>query len=307
MVSRAHRAAAKLEQAWERWRVSHGLAAEPMPPVSSYVGYSIEEPWGRPRVVFGMDAHEAEVLAALLEGQEQGGLGAAQRPLVPIQEPAGTGGGPARINAEPAGNNGLRTEPAGSNGVPAGNNGVPAEPAVNIRVPAPTNGVPAANNGVPADDGVVTEGQATADEGVPTGASTTAVGDQSSEQAQPRAEDRERGQSPSAERAPVARSRPRSGRRPFTPRPAPDHAGDQPVRAHPGSSQEPRDADEGGPSGPAAGRKEGSDTTVAELAGWAAGELPGQASARLAAWAAVGGVPTHGHRESGANSTGTSH
>jgi hypothetical protein len=30
MVSRAHRAAAKLEQAWERWRASHGLAAEPM-------------------------------------------------------------------------------------------------------------------------------------------------------------------------------------------------------------------------------------------------------------------------------------
>jgi hypothetical protein len=32
------------------------------------------------------------------------------------------------------------------------------------------------------------------------------------------------------------------------------------------------------------------DTMVAELAGWAAGELPGQASARLAAWAAVGGT-----------------
>jgi hypothetical protein len=32
------------------------------------------------------------------------------------------------------------------------------------------------------------------------------------------------------------------------------------------------------------------DTMVAELAGWAAGELPGQASARLAAWSAVGGT-----------------
>jgi hypothetical protein len=29
---------------------------------------------------------------------------------------------------------------------------------------------------------------------------------------------------------------------------------------------------------------------AAELAGWAAGELPGQASARLAAWASVGGA-----------------
>ena len=283
MVSRAHRAAAKLEQAWERWRVSHELAAEPMPPVSSYVGYSLEAPWGRPRVVFGMDAHEAEVLAALLEGQEQGGLAAAQRPLVPIQEPVGPGIGPARSNTEPAGNNGVRAEPAGSNGVPT------------------------ANNRVPADDSVVTEGQAAMDEGVPTGAGTAAVGDQSSEQAQPPTEDRERGQSPSAEQAPVARSRSRSGRRPFTPRPAPDHAGDLPAGAHPGPRQDPQDGDEEGPAGPAAGRKEGSDTIVAELAGWAAGELPGQASARLAAWAAVGGVATPGHRESGATSTGSSH
>ena len=37
-------------------------------------------------------------------------------------------------------------------------------------------------------------------------------------------------------------------------------------------------------------------TIAAELAGWAAGELPGQASARLAAWAAIGGVPAPGYR-----------
>ncbi len=191
-------------------------------------------------------------------------------------------------------------EPAGDNGVPAESNGVRAEPAGN-------NGVPTANNRVPADDSVVTEGQAAMDEGVPTGAGTAAVGDQSSEQAQPPTEDRERGQSPSAEQAPVARSRSRSGRRPFTPRPAPDHAGDLPAGAHPGPRQDPQDGDEEGPAGPAAGRKEGSDTIVAELAGWAAGELPGQASARLAAWAAVGGVATQGHRESGATSTGSSH
>jgi hypothetical protein len=56
-----------LERAWERWRVTQGLEAEPLPPVSSYVGYSIEEPWGRPRVVFGVDAEDAERLAALLQ------------------------------------------------------------------------------------------------------------------------------------------------------------------------------------------------------------------------------------------------
>jgi hypothetical protein len=68
MVSRAHRAAVTLEQAWERWRVRQGLTAEPKPPVSSYVGYSIAEPEGRPRVVIGIDAAEAETLAALLDG-----------------------------------------------------------------------------------------------------------------------------------------------------------------------------------------------------------------------------------------------
>jgi hypothetical protein len=68
MVSRAHRAAVTLEQAWERWRLRQGIAAEPKPPVSSYVGYSIADPSGRPRVVFGVDAAEAEALAALLDG-----------------------------------------------------------------------------------------------------------------------------------------------------------------------------------------------------------------------------------------------
>ena len=78
LVSRAQRAATMLERAWERWRATQGLAAEPMPPVSSYVGYSIEEPWGRPRVVFGVDAEDAERLAALL--QESAGIGAEAMP-----------------------------------------------------------------------------------------------------------------------------------------------------------------------------------------------------------------------------------
>jgi hypothetical protein len=41
-----------------------------------------------------------------------------------------------------------------------------------------------------------------------------------------------------------------------------------------------------------------SGTIAAELAGWAAGELPGEASARLAAWATVGGVPAPAYRDS---------
>ncbi|HXW47245.1 MAG TPA: hypothetical protein VEL03_20800 [Streptosporangiaceae bacterium] len=38
--------------------------------MSSYVGYSLTEPWGQPRVVFGVDADEAERLAAILEGHD---------------------------------------------------------------------------------------------------------------------------------------------------------------------------------------------------------------------------------------------
>jgi hypothetical protein len=67
LVMRAQRAAMELERAWERWRSMHRLVPDPLPPVSSYVGYSMEEPWGQPRVVFGIDAREAEQFAALLD------------------------------------------------------------------------------------------------------------------------------------------------------------------------------------------------------------------------------------------------
>ena len=70
LVQRAERAATALEQAWGHWRVMHGLGTDPLPPVSSYVGYSLEEPWGQPRVVFGVGAEEAERLAALLAGHD---------------------------------------------------------------------------------------------------------------------------------------------------------------------------------------------------------------------------------------------
>ncbi|MGI9007599.1 MAG: hypothetical protein ACR2FU_15615, partial [Streptosporangiaceae bacterium] len=67
LVFRAQLAASALERAWQRWRVMHGLVADPMPAISSYVGYSLEEPWGQPRVVFGLSAEDAEQLAVLLE------------------------------------------------------------------------------------------------------------------------------------------------------------------------------------------------------------------------------------------------
>jgi hypothetical protein len=70
LVQRAERAAFALEHAWEHWRSQRGLAAEKPTPVSSYVGYSLEEPWGQPRVVFGLGAEEAEMLAAVLDGYD---------------------------------------------------------------------------------------------------------------------------------------------------------------------------------------------------------------------------------------------
>jgi len=70
LVQRAERAAFALERAWDRWRTMHGFGSDPLPPVSSYVGYSLEEPWGQPRVVFGVDAEEAELLANLLDGHD---------------------------------------------------------------------------------------------------------------------------------------------------------------------------------------------------------------------------------------------
>ena len=73
LVVRAQRAATELELAWHRWRSMHGLGADPPSPVSSYVGYSLEEPWGQPRVLFGADAAEAEQLAAFLNRHDCAG------------------------------------------------------------------------------------------------------------------------------------------------------------------------------------------------------------------------------------------
>ncbi len=61
----------------------------------------------------------------------------------------------------------------------------------------------------------------------------------------------------------------------------------------------------GGVNAGAAGRIGRSDSIAAELAGWASGELPGQASARLAAWAAIGGVPAQSYRPASASGIGS--
>ncbi|MCA2228965.1 hypothetical protein AB0L53_55705 [Nonomuraea sp. NPDC052129] len=75
LVSCAQRAATELERAWAQWRAGRDrgrgidVGAES---VASYVAHSLDHPWGRPRVVLGLDAEDARELAALLERQEVG-------------------------------------------------------------------------------------------------------------------------------------------------------------------------------------------------------------------------------------------
>jgi len=82
LVARAQRAATRLESAWEQWRALHGLAGAPGQPVVSYVGYSLKEPWGEPRVVIGIDADEAEYLAEFLDRDE-----CVRSGQIPVQQP----------------------------------------------------------------------------------------------------------------------------------------------------------------------------------------------------------------------------
>ncbi|MGO9500895.1 MAG: hypothetical protein ACLPUO_04745 [Streptosporangiaceae bacterium] len=127
LVLRAQRAASELERAWHRWRTMHGLEADPLPPVSSYVGYSLEEPWGQPRVVFGVDAEEAEQLAAVLDGHDcvgpihakVAGLPGVRQPAKPQapERPADTG--LVQVPAQAAASDdelSLAQKPAGASG-----------------------------------------------------------------------------------------------------------------------------------------------------------------------------------------------
>jgi hypothetical protein len=271
MVSRAHRAALALERAWERWRIMHGLSDEPMPPVSSYVGYSIEEPWGRPRVVFGVDAREAELLAALLDCHEC--VGPFYRPEPP-QPAAGRPADPDLVT--------------------------PAPRDVRARIPAQARREPGERD--PGDQaaalaGPPVPGQDQGEEGG--GSSQPAQGVADREQPgykpEPGTHESTAGTAPGFPEEPPARDRvPAAGEREAARRGSPaNHGGREPLAG----GQAPPLADAGGLT--ATQRLDAepgrADTLAAELAGWASGELPGQASARLAAWSAIGGVPASGH------------
>jgi hypothetical protein len=274
LVMRAQRAAAELERAWDRWRTIHGLGTDPLPPVSSYVGYSLEEPWGQPRVVFGIDAREAELLATLLDRHDFAGpiyAAVASRPgarpgeethgrpgepghgrvRVPTQAPSGapqrgpeTGGQTARPGPQA-----LRTPP----GPPVRREDT--EPALRAAsdADAPGSGAdeaPAAREVQDAGNGLVAfrprRGPAPRDE----------EGQEPDERAEP-------GRVPEDDQPTATWTRAN--------RPPGGHALPRQKRA--------------GAAKPSGGKQEakdrsGLDSLAADLAGWSAGELPGQASHR---------------------------
>ena len=273
LVSRAQRAATMLERAWDRWRAAHGLAAEPLPPVSSYVGYSIEEPWGRPRVVFGVDAADAEKLATLLQD-------CAAPPQQAMDEAR------ARIPAQ--GRN------ADLNGTCEQHSGATLEHSGTERSAGPAKGAHPVEAEAHPDD------QADAD-GVQEGGTTDLAvhSDGAGEDGAVRggrltgtAADAPEG-SPENLDLPVGQDDPVGQDGPATPDGSGSDQQELPAAADsqdPGESAVRKMQDASG-TGDARNAGHGvTDTMVAELAGWAAGELPGQASARLAAWAAVGGT-----------------
>jgi hypothetical protein len=287
LVSRAQRAATMLERAWDRWRAAHGLAAEPLPPVSSYVGYSIEEPWGRPRVVFGVDAADAEKLATLLQdcaAPPQQAMDEA-RARIPAQ------GRNADLNGTCEQHSGATLEHSGAT---LEHSGATLEHSGTERSAGPAKGAHPVEAEAHPDD------QADAD-GVQEGGTTdlavhsdAAGEDGAGESAAPdgTAADAPEG-SPENLDLPVGQDDPVGQDGPATPDGSGSDQQELPAAADsqdPGESAVRKMQDASG-TGDARNAGHGvTDTMVAELAGWAAGELPGQASARLAAWAAVGGT-----------------
>jgi hypothetical protein len=242
-----------LERAWDRWRAAHGLAAEPLPPVSSYVGYSIEEPWGRPRVVFGVDAADAEKLATLLQD-----CAAPQQAVDEARSRIPAQGRAAEVNGARAQGSSVQQAAGPVNGFhPVETEALPEDPSAPDRIP----------EGAITDFAVQSDG--TRDPAAPAPTAAGVPASTSDEDL----EDLDGLATPDSDSDQQERSA---------------DIDDEPVDDEPGQDvgdpQSAGDADDLSDAGHGV-----ADTMAAELAGWAAGELPGQASARLAAWATVGG------------------
>jgi hypothetical protein len=293
MVARAGYAAARLEQAWERWRALHGLSGS-SDPVASYVGYSHREPMGQPRVVIGVDAAEAEFFANFLEGHDCAapGLGgeASASPAAGLPT-----AGPASAEVRPV--NGSGRLPVNGTNSPLDSGSL--YPPVSGPQPVMANGSP---RSVTASAGGFGGAGPSGPTGVPSrevpaGVASVANGSGPGSAPAPR-------DVPSKPMArlmddtdPLARYAP-APERPITgpqapvppvtralPAPVPTftpigEAGPGGLTAEPGPA-EPRAAMDRPAGSPPP------DVIAAEMAGWASGELPGQASEQLASWAAA--------------------
>jgi hypothetical protein len=260
LMLRAQRAATELERAWDRWRTMHGLGADPLPPVSSYVGYSLEEPWGQPRVVFGIAAAEAEHLAALLDRHDCAGPVYAAMTSQGARPEANAGARdrgrgvhvPSQVPAGPAG----RDLPAGQ-----GRQGSRPDP-LDPRTPVSQLGI--AEDPV-AGPGALEDGLEGPDEAQPGLVAFRP-------RREPAPSDGEADEA--AEILDAATEAAQAGR---------SSAGW--TRRLPGGHSLPRQKRAGGAAKGASSKQEGKDRAdladlAAELAGWAAGELPGEASHR---------------------------
>jgi hypothetical protein len=141
LVARAGYAAARLEQAWERWRALHGLGGS-SDPLASYVGYSHKEPMGQPRVVIGVDVAEAENFADFLESHEC--VGVAQTEPRPVNGVAhrpvdGPAPAPRDVPSEPMVRMADTTDPAALTGASTAARAAHAEEAV-LTGPGPSPG-----------------------------------------------------------------------------------------------------------------------------------------------------------------------
>lgn len=261
LMMRAQRAATELERAWDRWRTMHGLGTEPLPPISSYVGYSLEEPWGQPRVVFGIAASEAEHLAALLDRHDCAGPVYAAMTSTGARTELEPERGRARIHVPTQAHVGLPQRDLPDEEDAEG--GAPEPAGLSLAEPEPgsgTEGELAAEHEGPgqAEDHDSGEGQADLVAFRPRH-ETSSYPDQD---ADPDPIDGESGQP--AESGRQSSGWIRSGR--LT-----------------GGHALPRQKRAGGSKG-SGNKQEGKDRALAdmaaELAGWAAGELPGQASHR---------------------------
>jgi hypothetical protein len=300
MVARAGYAAARLEQAWERWRALHGLSGS-SDSLASYVGYSNQEPMGQPRVVIGVDAAEAEFFADFLEGHDCAapGLGgevsaspAAGRPPAGLPVPGLPSVAPSAAEGRPVNGTG-RLPVIGSNS-PLDSGSL--YPPVSGPQPVMANGSP---RSVEAGPGRSRGAAPSGPMGVPAREAPVSVANGSGPGSAPAPRD-----VPSEpmgrlidDTDPLARTAP-APERPLT---APQAPVPPVTRAFPAPVPTFTPIEETRPGGLAAepgptefrgalDRPAGSpppDVMTAELAGWASGELPGQASEQMASWAAA--------------------